>query len=290
MKPCNNCGRENEEVLLACLGCGATFDPPVIQIQPPTISLPPLFPLEKRVLNGGFATLLLGVYLAAQVGGGIIMGVVASILALAKGDSIDPDAMTTAIRGLMPMTVLVTLIFGGIAVVWTAVALRFPLKDTNPTGPAWVRGSWRAIAKGIGIGILVGLSTVAFALLLPNDISKEELGPLTQMGMTEGFSQIAWVITALLLAPFSEELLFRGILYAGYRKSLGPIAAVLLTTFIFVLLHITELIHEPLASGGIIALALATLWWRLRSAAIGPAIAVHFGYNAVIVATTLYGS
>ena len=89
-------------------------------------------------------------------------------------------------------------------------------------------------------------------------------------------------MTALLLAPPIEELLFRGVLYGGYRRSLGAPAAAALTTSIFVILHVSEIVYYPPAALGIASLALVALWFRLRSAAIGPAIAVHFGYNLVI--------
>ena len=48
-----------------------------------------------------------------------------------------------------------------------------------------------------------------------------------------------------------------------------------------------ELISQPLAVFGITGLALVALWCRLRSNAIGPAIATHFAYNAVIVLAVL---
>jgi len=47
-------------------------------------------------------------------------------------------------------------------------------------------------------------------------------------------------------------------------------------------MHITEMIYFWPSAIGITGLALAALWMRLRSGAIGPAVAVHFGYNAVI--------
>ena len=84
--------------------------------------------------------------------------------------------------------------------------------------------------------------------------------------------------------------MFRGILYGGYRKSLGAAAAAALTTFIFVLLHITELVHEPLATFAIGGLALLALWRRLCSNAIGPAIAVHVGYNSAIALAVVFST
>ncbi|HEV2395155.1 MAG TPA: CPBP family glutamic-type intramembrane protease [Verrucomicrobiae bacterium] len=58
--------------------------------------------------------------------------------------------------------------------------------------------------------------------------------------------------------------------------------AATLTTVIFCLRHLTEVIHYPAAAIGIGTMALAALWFRLRSAAIGPAVATHLGYNGLL--------
>jgi hypothetical protein len=102
------------------------------------------------------------------------------------------------------------------------------------------------------------------------------------MSMTKGLPQILWIIMALFLAPPLEELLFRGVLYGGYRKSLGATGAAWLTTSIFAFLHIGEVIHFLPALLAIVTMALLALRMRLRYSAIGPAIAVHFGYNAMV--------
>src|SRR5689334_11800087 len=97
-------------------------------------------------------------------------------------------------------------------------------------------GTWdlsRAWEKG---SLSAHLSPAAFARS-PSSFHLRKV-PMTKMASTPGLSQIVWLI-ALLIAPAIEELLFRGVLYGGYRKSFGPLAAGTLTTFIFVLLHIT---------------------------------------------------
>jgi membrane protease YdiL (CAAX protease family) len=92
------------------------------------------------------------------------------------------------------------------------------------------------------------------------------------------------VFGILAAAPLAEEPLFRGLLYGGYRRSFGPIWAAVLTTAMFCMLHSSQTFQFPPALVGIAGGALVMLWTRLRYAAIGPAIAVHFGYNAVALA------
>jgi hypothetical protein len=183
----------------------------------------------------------------------------------------------------MPIVMLLVMLIGGAAMFWMVSMLKLEVKDPSATGAAWVRGSWRDIAKGFGTGAIISTLSVILLFSFGRDFqSDQELGPLARMSITSGFPQIAWLIVALFLAPPIEELLFRGILYGGYRKSLGAAAATVLTTLIFVALHLDQLIPQPLAIFGISGLALAALWWRLRGNAIGPAIAAHFAYNAVV--------
>ena len=161
------------------------------------------------------------------------------------------------------------------------------LRDRTPNGAAWVVGSSRQVAAGLGIGIMIAGLYFLVAIVTVRLGVHVGRGPLAKMATTNGAPQIAWLIAALILAPPFEELLFRGILYGGYRRSFGPTTAAVLTTFIFCLLHTTEVIHFLPGLIGIVGVALGALWLRLHSSAIGPAVAVHFGYNVVLASTLL---
>jgi membrane protease YdiL (CAAX protease family) len=303
MKPCDYCGRENEDVGTFCSECGSVLQPPVappptaVAIEPPPFlnppyDIPPLIPAPSpgpRVLNGGWATAVLGIFLAGQMIGGVIGGFFAGFKAGIQGSPLGGHNYNQAMQDMMPLTILLVMLLGGIALISSGVGFKFQLKDTSPTGAAWVRGSWRNLAIGVSFGMLIALAWAVFTLRLRQP-SEEELGPVARMGITAGFARISWVVVALFLAPPVEELLFRGILYGGYRKSMGAVAAAALTTIIFVSLHFTELIYQPLAVFAIGGMALGALALRLRSNAIGPAIAVHFGYNATIATLAILTS
>lgn len=294
MKSCDYCGKENDDGSAFCAGCGTGFPPSEPQPEPP-ISVPPLPPYAPppppfpRALTGGAATIVLLVYFGAQVAGGVVAGFFGGLVSGLRGDFPGHNYQDT-MQAIMPLTVFVVMAFGWAAMVVVAKTSQFQFNDVSPTGPAWVRGSWREITKGLGLGILVALLWILLSSTLGRQQSEEESSPMTRMAMTPGFGQIVWVITAILLAPPVEELLFRGILYGGYRKSFGPSVAATLTTVIFVLLHFTELIHLPLAVFALGGLALAALWRRLQSSAIGPAIAVHIGYNSVIALAAVFST
>jgi membrane protease YdiL (CAAX protease family) len=196
--------------------------------------------------------------------------------------------LTRTITG--PATVLAC-IGGGVAMFLASRSrIRQQLSDTSPTGAAWVLGSFKDIAKGVGVGALTGCCYCALAMAIQRRDDGATLGPIATMAATPGLLQLLWLFLALVLAPLIEEPLFRGVLYGGYRNSFGPVRAAVLTTSIFLLLHITEMIHFLPSMLGVLGLAIAALWIRLRSSAIGPAVAVHFGYNAVLAIVVIWST
>ncbi len=178
---------------------------------------------------------------------------------------------------------LVGIIVGGVAMLLLSRILfgRF-LRDRSATGGAWVRGRRGDFFLGLGVGILSALAFGALVAVFRALGANPTPGPLARMATTPGISQVVWLVMALLLAPPIEECLFRGVVYGGYRRSFGATAALALTTAIFVLKHLRDIIGFPPAAIGIGGMAVAAAWMRLRSSAIGPAVAVHFGYNLII--------
>jgi membrane protease YdiL (CAAX protease family) len=172
------------------------------------------------------------------------------------------------------------------------------LHDTTPEGAAWVGGARLAIA----VGLLVGLAVGAGAHILPRlmapflgiPVRREDV--LLVQGAASGIwiQHLVRLANHNLVAPAFEELLFRGILYGGFRRSFGSRWAIVLSTLIFLGVHLPLSIRYPNVTICLTALSLAALCVRLKSQAIGPAIAVHFGYNLILsfdyIARKLVGS
>ncbi len=88
------------------------------------------------------------------------------------------------------------------------------------------------------------LAYIALAIL------KEIFSRMTGSGATEPWGNrypptivILRIIGIVILAPFGEELLFRGLLFERLGVRFGPIAAIILTSIAFGLAHIQ---YEPL--------------------------------------------
>ena len=57
---------------------------------------------------------------------------------------------------------------------------------------------------------------------------------------------------------------------------------------LFCLLHIDQMLQSGLTAISIMGMALAFLWLRLHSAAVGPAVVAHMGYNGAVAAVFVY--
>lgn len=86
------------------------------------------------------------------------------------------------------------------------------------------------------------------------------------------------VLVAVVVAPLVEELLFRGLVYPPFRRTMGRYWAIFINGIIFGVVHLDLYLFVPLA---IIGFALAWLYERSRS--LGPPIALHALNNLVSI-------
>lgn len=265
------------------------LSPLAVAPAPPVIAPPVIPPAEK--LKAGLATVVFAIYFAAQLGAAaVVMGAALGVAAF-QGTSLDQlNPKSEVMERAMAPTMLASVLGGGVGMFAGAwFLLRDRLRDRN-AGAAWVLGPGKRWIQGFGLGMIVALVSGGLMSLLAPLPDQEKLGPLTKMGLTPGMTQVFWIVIAVLLAPPIEELLFRGVLFSGFRNSFGAGKAAVLTTTLFVLLHIAETIHFLPAMLGIAALASVALWVRIRTAAVGPAIAVHMGYNGIVALGSIVAS
>ena len=90
-------------------------------------------------------------------------------------------------------------------------------------------------------------------------------------------SNILLVVVAL-IAPFSEEIFFRGFLYSAFKKSWGVNAGLFLSSFLFALVHLEIYSFIPLM---IIGWILAYMFEKTKS--LIPAIFLHGAYNLILI-------
>lgn len=150
-------------------------------------------------------------------------------------------------------------------------------------GIALHHGSMVWILRGFVFGLAIASVYSILSVNLFPPPPDTEFGPLTELALSGGLSMIVWLILALAFAPFIEEFLFRGVLFAGFYSSLGKYASSVLTSLIFVIVHIPESLNYLPALGAIALLAVCNVVLRIKTNSLGPAIAAHFGYNLFVV-------
>ena len=245
--------------------------------------------IRLRKLNAWSATALLLMFLGVEVVIAVVIAIVIVFSLHAQG-SYSHERFGSEAHALkaLPITAVLILVARGTATILVARLLgRSFLTDGNPNGAAWVRGRWLNIIQGLVVGLVIAASLFFLNKLLGVRVPPRDISPFQEMVAIPGLSRALCGAIVMLLAPFTEEILFRGVLYGGYRKSFGAFRAAMLTTALFCLLHLPQIVHVATNLFGIVAMSLAALAARLRSGAIGPAIGVHVGYNIWIFTLTL---
>jgi uncharacterized protein len=90
------------------------------------------------------------------------------------------------------------------------------------------------------------------------------------------------IIVVTVIAPFSEEIFFRGFMYSAFKKSWGVNAGLFLSSFLFAVAHLEIYSFIPIM---IIGWLLAYLFEKTKS--LLPAIFLHGVYNLILVMSLL---
>jgi len=93
--------------------------------------------------------------------------------------------------------------------------------------------------------------------------------------------RLLFLVSALLLAPASEELLFRGVLQPLGVRAAGPAAGTALSALAFALAHASPADFPPLCLLGVLLSCAAA------DAGLRPAILLHAAYNLAVLSVPL---
>lgn len=93
---------------------------------------------------------------------------------------------------------------------------------------------------------------------------------------------LGWVTLAVIYAPWIEERVFRGQMFAGLQAVWGTRWAAVIVTAVFTLLHYSEFRYFPIGGLFILAVGVLAMGFRIRTGSIQPGYYVHLGYNATM--------
>lgn len=150
-------------------------------------------------------------------------------------------------------------------------------KDLGFTGEDLLKNIFRGLYGGISVGVFVWGIGIIIALITgpapPQDVEKLFSGVDTAKDLLLPF------ITVVILAPISEEIYFRAMVYPVFRRSFGFIPATILSGIVFGAVHLDWFRLIPIAAGGAV---LAYLYEKSKSLVVP--ILAHATWNFMMLA------
>lgn len=175
-------------------------------------------------------------------------------------------------------TLVIQLAIFGVALVPLALS-RTPLSAVWGTAKRSVLYTGAGLVLGVAITIVVflvnavligtfGDSTPVEQSLLPN--------PSDSVGVI-----VVLAILVVIVAPVTEEILFRGVLFASLRRHIGVHLAALLSGLLFAVVHIEVLASQPFGLGGLTLAGVLLAYAFHYTKSLRVAIVMHAVYNGV---------
>ena len=163
---------------------------------------------------------------------------------------------------------------------YLSLRIVFGLRYRKPvlSSLGWCPARFNLLFVGLGGIILAfvvsGLATLIHTPKVPSPVESLMSSPvlLSLFG-----------VMAVTLAPFFEELLFRGFLQPLLTRSVGMIAGIVLTAVVFGSLHAPEYSFAWQYALAVSLVGVVLGWLRVRSGSIIPCTVMHGAYNSVFV-------
>jgi uncharacterized protein len=178
-----------------------------------------------------------------------------------------------------------------------AVFLGWPLLVTRWKGRGAVRdlGLRLALPTDIGLGIAGGIVAVIAGGLVGASLHAllDPAGETGNTGIIDDAGGSAWLpviaISAALLVPVAEEVLFRGLLLRAVAKRWGLAAGAVVSAVLFALVHVqfSGLREDLVLLGSISAYTVVLTLLVVRTGRLGAAIVAHAVVNTIGVVATL---
>lgn len=238
--------------------------------------------VERRVAGAAYAgpspILVFLVVLAGSQLAGLAVGLPLSLIGASIPRPVG-DLIAVIVQALVFIGALRLLVVGAQALRWSDMGLR-------GDRAAAVRGLL-AGAVYAGPVILVTAVVAALAAQLAGAIPAS---PLPPTGTSTGL--VLHLLAGAVVAPFAEELLFRGFALTAWRREVGDRAAIIRATIVFVLAHLLTVGGDSFGNGAALAfvagvsrvpVALALAWIFVRTGSLWAPIGLHAAYNAILI-------
>jgi uncharacterized protein len=186
---------------------------------------------------------------------------------LAAAIQSDPTALLINIFFVIPAHILTLLL------AWLVVTKARKYSFTEMLGWEW--GGFRVWHL-----LLIVIGFFVFAGILGSLISEPE-NEFVKMLRSSRTIVYAVAFMATFSAPIVEEVIYRGVLYSAFQRTVGVTAAVILVTLLFAAVHVPQYYPSFVSIFVICLLSLVITLVRVKSGNLLPCIVLHFIFNGI---------
>lgn len=238
--------------------------------------------VERRAAGAAYAgpsplVVLLAVLAATQVAG-LVVGLPLSLIGASIPRPVG-DLIAVTLQALVVVGIVGVMVVGADALRWSEMGLR--------------GGRGGALASFLGGAVFAGpviLITAVVTVVAVQLAGAVPASPLPPTGTSAGL--VLHLLAGAVIAPFAEELLFRGFALTAWRRVVGDRAAIIGSSIVFVLAHVLTVGGDTFGSGASLAfvaavaripVALALGWLFVRTGSLWAPIGLHAAYNAILI-------
>ena len=177
----------------------------------------------------------------------------------------DPTAVLLQVAAVIPAHILTLL------AAWLVVTRlrKFSFRET--LGWRWNGFNiWTCLAILGGFFVLTGIASYFFP---------DQNNDFLRMLKTSRTVVYVVAFLATFTAPLVEEVVYRGVLYSAFQRSIGVRSAIALATLLFALVHVPQYWGSPATLVLLLLLSLVLTLLRWRTQNLLPCIALHTVFN-----------
>lgn len=191
------------------------------------------------------------------------------LLAFAQFAITDKTAVILQVVSILPTHLLT---FG---LVWLLVTRLGKYPFLKSIGWEWPSRSWRWLSVALGVVLFV------LAVALTKLVGADKPTQLEQIINSSLTARYAIAFLAVFTAPFVEEFVYRGILFAALQRLTGPVVAGISTLALFTLIHVPQYWPNLGVLSAVAFLSVALTVVRAKSGRLLPCVIIHFVFNGI---------
>ena len=143
--------------------------------------------------------------------------------------------------------------------------------------------SWGKLPAGIGLAICIPTGVALFIVgsAIAKVLGGDKQTPLEQIINSSMAARYLISFFAVATAPFVEEFVYRGVLYAPLQRLVGVKGAVVIVLGIFTVIHVPQYLPNVGVIAAVFLLSAALTVIRAMSGRLLPCIVIHFVFNGI---------